>query len=380
MPTFLCPKCTHGRTLDPERGREREVRAAYRTRVYDDHECCALAEDENGQFAEGDTFLITSTWQRRVEDLTEVLQSVPRDRPHRVLHVGSGDGRFLAMASRRHKIVAQGLEPWRPWIREAAARGVPTRGCTIEEYATVADACADERFDVIVEHHLLEHLDDPRTHIRRLKQQLKADGVIIIEVPNLLRAYGSLEARFLQEAHAQVFTPRSLATLCFRAGLVPIHLDSDANMRVFCRLAIANSARPGLPDGATVQAVFSSVWANDMRLTLKRALVHAGPTEEILRLAARTCERCDWAPGRADLELEVAIALEKAQRYADAVQWIRRSLHNRADPDVACILHRLQAMVRSEVTPTRSEPDPGAAGELWTAPRPARSAPVVLPN
>lgn len=352
IPTHLCPRCSHGTTCRADDTRRPSVAASYRTRVYDDQEHEALAEDDRGYFAEDDIENVAQARIRRVHDILQAIALVPRDRPHRVMHVGCRDGRVLELLDSRCPVKSIGLEPWKPWCKEAEARGVHTVPAPVEDVAPFADP--NDRLDVIVEHHLLEHLHQPRAHLRRLHQLLADDGILIIEVPNLLHTYGPLEARFLQEHHRQVFTPRSLATTCMRAGFTPIHLDNDANMRIFCQKSRDPKERTRILPGADAGEVFSAVWANEVRLTVKRALATSGPSSEVLELIGRTHARCNWAPGRADVALEAAIALEREDRYEEAAAWLRHSLRDRPDAEVAAMLRRIEWVVRGRRSPARA--------------------------
>ncbi|TPV93646.1 MAG: class I SAM-dependent methyltransferase [Myxococcales bacterium FL481] len=351
IPTYLCPRCSHGTTATPDQSAPNRVTAAYRTRVYGDHEHAALLEDDRGQFAEPDVEQEALVRRRRVQDVVQALALVPRDRPHRIMHVGCREGRLLEQLSTQIAATTIGLEPWTPWCDEARRRGVHAEAVTAEDVAPFADP--DERLDLIVEHHLLEHLDQPRAHLRRLHRLLADDGVLIIEVPNLLRAYGRLETRFLQEHHRQVFTSRSLATACMRAGFSPLHIDRGANLRIFCQKSHDPSERSQVFHGANADDVFQAVWSNEARLTVKQALAKTGATDAVLELVASTHARCRWAPGRADIALEAAVALERADRYGEAATWLRESLLDRHDGEVAAMLRRIEWIERSRRGPRR---------------------------
>ena len=230
-------------------------------------------------------------------------------------------------------------EPVEAWADAAKLRGLAVSRTTVEEMAQV------EPFDLIVEHHVLEHLEDPRKHLKCLRKQLAADGMLILEVPNVLQAWGGLESQFLQLAHPNVFTARALATLCSSAGLVPIVSDPGADLVMACR-----SARPGegrkIADGPDADQVIMAALANDVRLTLKRGFWRSGATHEMLELAEKAHHQCTWGPGKADIAIEAAVACEREDKLATAERWLTRSLEDRKDPEVSLMLIRVQTILR----------------------------------
>ena len=94
------------------------------------------------------------------------------------------------------------------------------------------DYLPKEKFDTIVMEHILEHVDDPIILLKRVKNWVKEDGVILIGVPNadsihrlaavkmgLLQQKTSLNDRDRQVGHQRVYTQSALFADIHKAGL-----------------------------------------------------------------------------------------------------------------------------------------------------------------
>jgi len=148
-------------------------------------------------------------------DRLRFFDSVPAGA--RVLELGAGDGRFVALLTRAG-FDAHGIEP-SPRACEAAARiGARVVNANAEN-ATVASGGED----AVVVWHALEHLAEPEATVSRIRDWLKPEGRLIVAVPDL----ASLQARiggdrwFHQDVprHRTHFTRRGLVSLLERAGL-----------------------------------------------------------------------------------------------------------------------------------------------------------------
>ncbi len=87
------------------------------------------------------------------------------------------------------------------------------------------DASLKNKLDVITMWHVLEHLEDPASTLRKLGEFLSDTGKIIIEVPNaddaLISIYDSkgFQDFTYWEAHLYLFTNETLRRIIERAGL-----------------------------------------------------------------------------------------------------------------------------------------------------------------
>jgi 2-polyprenyl-3-methyl-5-hydroxy-6-metoxy-1,4-benzoquinol methylase len=79
----------------------------------------------------------------------------------------------------------------------------------------------DERPNLVLYVHTLEHILDPLLELRRIRELLPDDGLLYVEVPGvkyLLRTYEMDFLRYLQNAHVYHFSRTSLTNLLHQAG------------------------------------------------------------------------------------------------------------------------------------------------------------------
>ena len=150
--------------------------------------------------------------------------------PASVLDAGAGRGRFVAGALAAG-YQARGIEPSRRGVAAAAALGAPVEQVTIE--AAIVDPGS---LDAVTLWHVLEHLDDPGAALAAVATWLRADGVLLVGVPNL----SSLQARVGGERwyhldaprHRVHFTPAGIEALLLAHGFTPVrthHLLAEHN-------------------------------------------------------------------------------------------------------------------------------------------------------
>lgn len=97
----------------------------------------------------------------------------------RILDVGCGNGYFLA-ACREKGYDVQGLDVSNLAVRyNTETLGISTILGDLENVELPAKC-----FDIITMWHFLEHAPDPRTAIEKAKSWLKADGILVVDVPN----------------------------------------------------------------------------------------------------------------------------------------------------------------------------------------------------
>ena len=129
----------------------------------------------------------------------------------RVLDFGGGDGRLMAA------------------LVEAGARCELVDYCTrtipgVSHVGTTeADLANLEPYNVIICSHVVEHLEDPRNTLELLRDYLKPDGVIYVEVP--VEIGQAMPAGVEPVTHINFFIPESLRGLLDRAGYEVVSCD-----------------------------------------------------------------------------------------------------------------------------------------------------------
>ena len=173
----------------------------------------------------------------RSSRIVEALEPFLVDMPADVLDVGCGNGGFLrALSARFPSSRLSGTEF--DARHRAAVLEIPG---TVGFYTGGFDAVPG-RFDLISMIHVLEHIVDPASLLRRASLALKPGGKILIEVPD--RATNAFD--LLIADHCSHFDRHSLRRCCRAAGLEPIlMLDTVVPKELTC--LVAPVADPG-PD------------------------------------------------------------------------------------------------------------------------------------
>ncbi|MGB3776427.1 MAG: class I SAM-dependent methyltransferase, partial [Leeuwenhoekiella sp.] len=126
----------------------------------------------------------------------------------KILDLGAGTGDFLAEAKVRNWQV-DGIEPNNNARDLALKKGIALKN----DKSEISDT-----FDVISMWHVLEHVYDLMEYIKFLKRHLKAQGLLLIAVPN----YNSYDAKFYGSQWAALDVPRHLH-----------HFSSSAIIKIF---------------------------------------------------------------------------------------------------------------------------------------------------
>lgn len=127
-----------------------------------------------------------------------------------VLEIGSSTGLLLKLFLEKGWDVV-GIEPSIKSAEYAVQRGIQTYNEIFEKVDI------KKRFDVIILNHVLEHLEEPRIVLKKIRGLLREDGILVLNVPNA----GSLTSKLykdnwkyrLPEEHRWQFTLESLQKL-----------------------------------------------------------------------------------------------------------------------------------------------------------------------
>lgn len=133
--------------------------------------------------------------------------------PKTVLDVGTGGGEFAyLLQSLGHRV--RGVEPNRGY----ADYSIKEYGLSVQ-VGFVQDAVfPTESFDVVTIWHVLEHTEDPGAVLALLHSWVKADGIVVVEVPNVEATCQAPSSTF-HEAHLYNFNVVSLRRLARKHGL-----------------------------------------------------------------------------------------------------------------------------------------------------------------
>lgn len=138
-------------------------------------------------------------------------------RPGRLLDVGCGDGRFLGHM-KRLGFEIYGTELPGP----AFERAKKTPGIQLFPGPLIQGLFAPALFDVITIWHVLEHILEPGALLAECRRLMKADGFLVVEVPNMdcwqNRLGGSAAFNLDPPRHLYQFGVRAVTELLEKAG------------------------------------------------------------------------------------------------------------------------------------------------------------------
>jgi SAM-dependent methyltransferase len=152
----------------------------------------------------------------------EVLLERGGIKPVNLLELGSGTGAVIKECVRRNIALEYAAVDYSPEAIEYLQRDAPRVRCIAADITDV-HFHLDETFDVIVLSHVLEHLEDPLTFLRTIKDRLLFRN-LIIEVPLEDLLMPRVKALFVDRTknaagHVQWFTGQSFKRLLVEAGL-----------------------------------------------------------------------------------------------------------------------------------------------------------------
>ena len=167
-----------------------------------------------------------------------IANLVPRGA--RVLDVGCGTGALSVLLRDVREAAVIGVEP-------DASRAARARERGIEAVTGVLTESLHEtlgQFDVAIYADVLEHLVDPLAELIKVRPFLRADGVVVISVPNvahwsvrldLLRGrFRYAEVGIMDATHLRWFTEETLRQLLEQAGVEILSIDRTAGVTLPC--------------------------------------------------------------------------------------------------------------------------------------------------
>ena len=171
----------------------------------------------------------------------------------RVLDFGCGGGYMLEKIDCNEKY---GID-----INSQARNEAKKRG--IKAYKKLGDLPAGPKFDVIISHHALEHLENPAEVLKSLKKFLKPGGYLIVAVPiDDWRVEKKYDRDDINK-HLYTWTPRLLGNLCSQCG----YTIKDIGIVERAWVPLSRFYYPYIPK--PIYNFFSLLWS---KLTLTRQI------------------------------------------------------------------------------------------------------------
>jgi SAM-dependent methyltransferase len=148
-----------------------------------------------------------------------------------VLEIGCGTGQTLsALESVGFRVYGIDSSTPRVNLARQIIRG-PVLALAVER---LDQSSFGTSFDLVIGHHVLEHLFDPNELFGAVRKVLRPGGLLFLAVPNLSRS--SLMSVFHAVAHPQAFTAESLLLIVHKHGFVVDRLAAGHDLQVLARL------------------------------------------------------------------------------------------------------------------------------------------------
>lgn len=153
-----------------------------------------------------------------------------RNKPGKILDIGASTGTLLSIFKKNGWEV-WGIEP------SGSSKGAKEKGIKVINSTLERAKLPKDYFDVIVMNHVLEHMDNPLTALKKLKPSIKESGILFIDVPN----FDSLPSKVLKQnwpllipqEHIHHFTRKTISELLSRAGYRVVHTESRSGIFEF---------------------------------------------------------------------------------------------------------------------------------------------------
>lgn len=205
---YQCSSCNH-------------ITAFHRFKIYDIYKKDYLNltyQDENG--IEKRFKYITNLPFKKSDNKNRALRisNFFKKKKISLLDVGSGTGVFLhEMKKLNHNV--RGLELDKRYSKFLKKKKIKVFTKELKKFKTI------KKFDLLTFNKVLEHVYDPLEMLKNCKRLLKQNGILYIELPDVMaKNKGKLAGEFCLD-HLQIFSLNSLDQIASRSGFKAIKLE-----------------------------------------------------------------------------------------------------------------------------------------------------------
>jgi len=143
----------------------------------------------------------------------------------KILEIGSSNGAFLNLL-KKTKADLWGVEPSEIESQESRRKfNIAPIGRKTKELLPEQEA----KYDIIFSYHILEHLNDPLSELKNIKQLLKQGGLFIGEVPATPKDSANLSPAIKKSVfdnlHLFHYNPKAISSLFKKSGFSDIKVE-----------------------------------------------------------------------------------------------------------------------------------------------------------
>ncbi len=163
------------------------------------------------------------------QELRHPMLSLVRGKPKRILEIGCASGQTLAYMRDRGADFVVGIEYSADAAALAKARGVGN--IIVGDFERMEVDLEPSSFDLLIAGHVLEHLADPWTALKRLRKFLRPGGQLVGGLPNVrcqsvllpLLLHGKWEYQpsgIMDWTHLRFFSRQTIKDLLEKTGFI----------------------------------------------------------------------------------------------------------------------------------------------------------------
>ena len=172
-----------------------------------------------------------------------------------VVEIGCGHGAALNHVRREFGCSVLGVEP----SESQAALARKTFGLDVIAGGFEAAETGERKAKLVFLFHVLEHLHDPIAAIRKFGDMLSDDGMLFIEVPNVLNPHrGKRLSTWFTREHVSYFSPSTLTSVAAMGGFSASRVEATHAVRLLARKGNSPVVIP-----AEYWAVRRALWRHD---------------------------------------------------------------------------------------------------------------------
>jgi SAM-dependent methyltransferase len=187
----------------------------------------------------------SDAWLEHAREYTEaVIGRFHFDKTSRIVEIASNDGYLLQWFVKKGMRVL-GIEPAANIAKVAQDRGVPTLPVFFDEQSAMDLVNSGEQADLLIANNVLAQIPELNGFVRAMKLLLKANGVITVEVPHLMRLIEDCQFDTIYHEHFSYFSFTMLERLFAAHHLTIFDVEEiwshGGSLRVYVRHSEDNS-------------------------------------------------------------------------------------------------------------------------------------------
>ncbi|MFH1575551.1 MAG: class I SAM-dependent methyltransferase [Candidatus Nealsonbacteria bacterium] len=163
-------------------------------------------------------------------DTKRLLKFIGKNKKGDILDVGCGNGLRLELFKKVGFNRCCGIEP----LKESAHYAKEVKNLSVIHQPLDKCSFAENSFDVVTLYNVFEHLNDPANHLKIVKNMLKPNGWLAIQIPN----FDSWQAKLFKKnwagldppRHCFQYTPKTINNLLSQNGFLVKTIDLKLNL------------------------------------------------------------------------------------------------------------------------------------------------------